>query len=139
MQKSQKAFASAMNKAFGEMEAKRLKAWMIVFCLTGVSYSSYLVINAIIKPSAQKSFAVDQINRLLHIDKTGDEIERSENLVSETLFQQMQKFKTYMDSLKQRDIKTYDSILFQRPMLMDSVRLLEQMYYSQKQNMQYEK
>ena len=38
-----------------------------------------------------------------------------------------------MDSLKQNKNKQYDSILGARPGLMDSVQVLEEIYYSQKQ------
>ena len=67
-----------------------------------------------------------------HFDKTGDEV-IPEAYVDEETFYKMQGFKKYMDSLKQNKSKQYDSIMQARPGLMDSVQVLEEIYYSQKQ------
>ena len=57
----------------------------------------------------------------------------TDNAVDEETFLKIQAFKSYMDSLKQAKSIQYDSILTARPYLMDTVLLLEQIYYSQKQ------
>jgi hypothetical protein len=37
-----------------------------------------------------------------------------------------------MDSLKTKSTKQYDSIMLERPGLLDSIMMLEEIYYSQK-------
>jgi len=130
----QKGFAKTMNKLFEKMNHKRLKIWLIVFCVTCGGYSIYLLANAIVSPSTtQHSIKIDPVKVPKHFDDTGDELLTPDNSVDEQTFQNIQAFKKYMDSLKQAGSKEYDSILTVRPFLMDTVLMLEQIYYSQKQ------
>lgn len=129
----QRTFAEGMNKIFRNMNNKKLKVFLILFCLCAGGYSIYLTINAITGPERkQKSFKVDQVDVPKHFDKTGDEI-MPESYVDEETFYKIQGFKKYMDSLKQNKSMQYDSILQARPGLMDSVQVLEELYYSHKQ------
>ncbi len=129
----QRTFAEGMNKIFRNMNAKKLKGFLILFCICAGGYSIYLTVNAITGPEEkQKSFKVDQVDVPKHFDKTGDEI-MTEAFVDEETFDKIQGFKKYMGSLKQNKSKQYDSILQARPGLMDSVQVLEEIYYSQKQ------
>lgn len=130
----QKRFANMMNKVFEKMNHRRLKIWLIVFCVTCGGYSVYLLTNAIIGPAAnQQSIKIDPVKVPKNYDNTGDEILPSDNAVGEETFSKIQTFKKYMDSLRQAGSKEYDSILVVRPFLMDTVLMLEQIYYSQKQ------
>lgn len=131
---TQNRFTTIMNKAFEKMNHKRLKIWLIVFCITCGGYSIYLLANAIVSPAAnQQSIKIDPVKVPKHYDNTGDEVLPSDNVVDEETFFKIQAFKKYMDSLKQAGSKEYDSILMARPFLMDTVLMLEQIYYSQKQ------
>ena len=133
-QKLQNMFANKMNKMIGSMNTKRLKVTLVVFCICCGGYSIYLITNAITSSSEKQSkFKVEQMDVPQHFDKTGDEIISSENYVEEETFQKIQQFKNYMDSLKRKNSYQYDSIMNARPLLMDSVLLLEQIYHSQKQ------
>lgn len=130
----QSRFAAKMNKLFEKMNKKRLKIWLGVFCITCGGYSIYLLTNAIVSPSAtQPSIKIDPVNIPKHYNNTGDEILSADNAVDEETFLKIQAFKGYMDSLKQVKSIQYDSILAARPYLMDTVLMLEQIYYSQKQ------
>lgn len=130
----QNSFAITMNKAFEKMNHKRLKIWLIVFCITCGGYSIYLLVNAIISPaSTQHSIKIDPVKVPKHFDNTGGELLTPDNSVDEQTFKNIQVFKGYMDSLKRAGSKEYDSILTARPFLMDTVLMLEQIYYSQKQ------
>ncbi len=129
----QRTFAEGMNKIFRNMNTKKLKVFLILFCICAGGYSIYLTVNAITGPEKQqKSFKVDQVDVPKHFNKTGDEIITKANVDEET-FYKIQGFKKYMDSLKQNKSNQYDSILQARPGLMDSVQVLEEIYYSQKQ------
>jgi hypothetical protein len=130
--KIQKAFGNKMNKLFENMNQLKLKRGLIVFTLLASSYSLYLVITAITKPTLPNNFKVEQIDVPKHFDKTGDEIIEQDAMVDEETYTNIQQFKKYMDSLKFNSTKQYDSILISRPGLMDSVQMLEEIYHSQK-------
>ncbi len=129
----QKKFADRLNGTFRNMNSKKLKGLLILFCLSAGSYSVYLTVNAITgQEKKQKNFTVDQVDVPKHFDKTGDEI-MTDAYVDEETFYKIQGFKKYMESLKQNMSNQYDSILQTRPGLLDSVQVLEEIYYSQKQ------
>jgi hypothetical protein len=130
----QTKFANGMNKIFTGMNAKRLKLSLIIFCIGCGGYSIYLFTKAIVSPGAnQNTIKIEQAVVPKHFNKTGDEIIAAENSVDEQTFNQIQQFKHYLDSLKQNKSYLYDSIITARPFLMDTVLMLEQIYYSQKQ------
>jgi len=132
--KVQKIFADKMNKIFMNTGNKKLKMMLIVFCITAGGYSIYLLINAIISPDKkQESFKIDQVKTPQHFSKSGEESILPDAYVDEQTYNKIQGFKKYMDSLHQNQKSEYDSILQARPGLMDSVQMLEEIYYSQKQ------
>ncbi len=115
------------------MNTKKLKGYLILFCICAGGNSIYLTVNAITgQDRKQKGFTVGQVDVPKHFDETGDE-KMSEAYVDEETFYKIKGFKKYMDSLKQNKSKQYDSILQVRPLLLDSVQALEEIYYSQKQ------
>jgi hypothetical protein len=131
--KVQTSFANGMNKIVKNMGVKKLKSLLILFCLSAGGYSIYLFTNAIVSPEIkQPAFKIDQVDVPKHINKTADEL-IPEASVDEATFQKIQGFKKYMDSLRQEKSYLYDSINTVRPFLMDTVMMLEEIYYSQKQ------
>jgi hypothetical protein len=115
------------------MKIKRIKTLLVFFCLSTGGYSVYLIANAIISPDRkQPVFKVDQVDVPKHYDQSGDEL-MPEAKVDEETFIKIQGFKKYMDSLKQSKSYLYDSIITARPFLIDTVLMLEEIYYSQKQ------
>ncbi len=130
----QNKFAKGMDKIFAGMKTKRLKLYLIIFCIGCGGYSIYLFTDAIISPDANnKALQIDKASIPKLIDDTGDEMMATDNSVDEETFNQIQQFKRYLDSLKQSKSYLYDSIVTARPFLMDTVLILEQIYYSQKQ------
>lgn len=129
----QKMFADGMTIIFKNMNTKKLKAFLILFCLSAGGYSIYLLANAIASPDKnQPGLKIDQVNVPKHFNKAGDEI-MPEAYVDEETFYKILDFKKYMDSLKKIKNKQYDSILQARHGLMDSVQMLEEIYHLQKQ------
>lgn len=127
-------FAKGMNKIVAGMNTKRLKLYLIIFCIGCGGYSIYLFTDAIVNTDANnKALQIDKTSIPSHFDNTGDDIIAPDNSVDEETFNQIQQFKQYLDSLKQSRSYLYDSILSARPLLMDTVLMLEQIYYSQKQ------
>ena len=130
----QNKFAKGMDKLFAGMNTKRLKLYLIIFCICCGGYSIYLFTDAIVSPDAKsKALQIDKASMPKHFEDTGDDIMATDNTVDEETFHQIQQFKKYLDSLKQSKSYLYDSIITARPFLMDTVLMLEQIYYSQKQ------
>ncbi len=130
----QKKFAKGMDKIVAGMNTKRLKLYLIIFCIGCGGYSIYLFTDAIVNTDANnKALQIDKTSIPSHFDNTGDDIIAPDNSVDDETFHQIQQFKKYLDSLKQSKSYLYDSIVTARPFLMDTVIMLEQIYYSQKQ------
>lgn len=131
--KMQSKFSDFMSNLFAGMNAKKLKTFLVIFCLSGGGYSIYLISNAVFSSNKkQPSFQIDQVDVPKHFDKAGDEVIQSESYVDEETYRQIQGFKQYMDSLRNNKSKLYDSIMVARSGLMDSVMMLEEIYNSQK-------
>ena len=130
----QNNFAKGMDKIFAGMKTKRLKIYLIIFCIVCGGYSIYLFTAAIVSPDVKnKALQIDKASIPKHFDNNGDVGVAPDNSVDEETFNQIQQFKKYLDSLKQNGSYLYDSIVNARPFLMDTVLMLEQIYYSQKQ------
>lgn len=132
--KMQQAFASKMNKLFENMNMQRMKITLIFFCLSAGGFSLYLLANAIFrKDREQQLIKIDRVDVPRHFDKSGDETIMQEAIIDEQTYNQVQDFKNYMDSIRIHNKREYDSIIINRPGLLDSVQMLEQIYLSQKQ------
>jgi hypothetical protein len=134
----QTKFAITMSKIFIKTPVKKIKGFLIVFCLLNGGLSIYLVYTALSDPETNQSITVTPIKTLKHFDKAGDENVSTETIVDERTYSEVVRFKNYMDSLQQYKSKIYDSIMQTRPGLMDSGQMLIRLYNSQK-NKAYEK
>lgn len=113
MLKVQTVFAMKMNKI------KDLKLFLVIFCLVSGGLSIYFFVNAIVsKP--KKAITIEPIRMPQHFDKTGDEV--MENVMPSDIYEQIQDYKKYMDSIGQPI----------RPGMLDSMRILEEIYLQQK-------
>lgn len=111
-------FGSAMNKRFATMNLKKVKVVLLAFCIVSGGLSIYFFVDAIVsKPKAK--FKIEQVRMPQHFDKSGDEV--MENVMPEDIYQQIQDYKRYMDSIGEPI----------RPGLLDSMRILEQIYLQQ--------
>lgn len=138
--KIQNGFVAVMNKALGHMAPKKLKVGLVLFCSLSGGLSIYLLVDPIMSPlNRQKNIKVDQLNIPKHIQDASDNRMASDIYVDEETFRRIISFKLYMDSIKIHERAKYDSIILGRPKLMDSVTILEQLYYLQTQNKKYEK
>lgn len=132
--KMQQMFAGKMNKLFENMNVGKIKTVLIIFCITAGGYSLYLLASSIFKKEdKQQVIKIDQVDVPKHFDKSGDETIMPEATIDEQTYNQIQNFKRYMDSIRVHSRKEYDSIIINRPGLLDSVQMLEQIYLSQKQ------
>jgi hypothetical protein len=127
----QTRFASIMNAWTNQLSTGAKRFWLVIFCLVFGGFSIYAFIGAFrnnenssrsIKP-AQVSFPKYYHQQELHKVPT----------VSKNDMLRIDRFKKYMDSLQRskNGKGIYDSIIKARPGLMDSIKVIEQLYYSQ--------
>jgi len=133
--KMQTGFANYMNKRTTNIPIPTMKIIVIGFCLVCGTYSIYLVTDSVLRKTEKvKTIRIDRMNIPKYIDRSTDKSSGIENQVTKGLYKKLQAFRYYMDSLHSsisgRHI--YDSILFNRPLLMDSLLLLEQLYQTNK-------
>jgi len=106
--KMQGNLADRMNKM------RHLKILLIGFCFLSGSLSIYFFVAAIVaKPSG--SIRIDRVRMPEHLKRSGDEM-------PEDIYRDIQEYKKYMDSIGEPI----------RPGLMDSIKVLEELYLSQK-------
>lgn len=128
----QEKFANKMNNRIGNMVTKKLKVWLILFCIVAGGYSGWLIVRAVMaETKAENAFRVEPINQPAHLNKSGDETTMAKAQVDDYTVGQIHAFKEYMDSLRTHNVRLYDSITTARPRLMDSVLALEQLYHLQ--------
>lgn len=130
----QTKFSDFMNTITKHISTGTMKILLVVFCLLGGAFSLYIIAEAILKSDNRQSpLKIDQVDVPKHYHKAGDEELMSDQFVDEETFQKIESFENYMDSLPQTETgkKIHDSILINRPGLMDSVRMLREIYQSQ--------
>ena len=123
--------------AFMQTQTERLSGngkliLLTLFCLIAGSVSIYHIANSLIGyPSI--SIKISRIKAPLYTTRSGEENTRSEIVVTRQEYERLVHFRQYMDSLARSPGSKpfYDSILKQRPGLMDSVAFVENIYQSQ--------
>lgn len=114
----QNKFSEIMNKRFANMPTKRVKIFLIAFCLFSGGLSLYFLVSAIVtKP--KPAFRIDQVKVPQHFDRSGDEV--MENEMPADIYREIQEYRYYMDSIGEPI----------RPGLQDSMRVLEEIYLQQ--------
>lgn len=130
----QREFSECMNTSTKNVSAKNMKIALIVFCLFSGGFSIYLIAQAILRSDKEQPvLKIDQVDVPKHYDRIGDEDLHTEQYVDRESYERIESFERYMDSLQQtqQGSKVYDSIVIARPGLMDSVKLLKEIYQSQ--------
>lgn len=125
----QSTFADKMNNKVGNMNRRRLKVLLILFCVVVGGYSAGLIVKAVtVRPEVESSFRVEQIKGPSNLNRSGNESTSANAYVDDYTFGQIQIFKNHLDSLRTYNLRLYDSITAARPHLMDSVLALEELY-----------
>jgi hypothetical protein len=119
----QTAFARAMHKIVSALPRQQLKFVVLAFFTLSGAFSLYLVADAVLgTPRLQPSLQIQPI-RIPPSLKRPDPGDVSPPIALDAKqFEEIQQYKHYMDSTGQTI----------RPGLADSIRVLEQMYYEQK-------
>ena len=125
-------FARYMNKFTEKLSSSTLKVALIVFLSFGTSVSLYFIVAAFVKAEPLKTVKIDSISVPRNFEKTAPERVQQDFPVTEKEYQEMVRFTQYMDSLQKSEGTRYDSIMLNRPGLIDSVKVLERIYEQNK-------
>jgi hypothetical protein len=128
----QTLFANKMHRLFRNSSIRKLKISLVLFCIIVGGHSIHTTYNSLNTDKAKSNLEINHIQTSKHINDAGNDYKTDNTDVSDETYWRIIKFKQHMDSLKQTSNKRYDSILHARPGLMDSVRMLEEIYQSQK-------
>ena len=114
------------------------KSWIVIlFCFTAFtgSCSIYLIVKSL-SGNTSKSITVTPITKPTNAIPFENEIMQLNATISKTEFEKIIHFRRYMDSLGRSPTgkKRYDSILYYRPGMLDSISIVEQYYHSQFKN-----
>ena len=125
----QSGFADFMSSKTNRLSIKAKWFWLAVYCVAFSGFSIYVVIGT--SGGNKKVLEPSPVSFPKYYDQTGIEIK--EPHVSEKVIQRINRFKKYMDRLhqSQEGKRVYDSILKTRPGIMDSIKAIEEIYYSQ--------
>jgi len=109
-------------------------AWSLFIGITGC-YCIYLMTKSVLGGGTVE-FNVQAITKPSNADKTGAEIMESQQPVSEAEYDRIMHFRKYMDSLATNTTgkEIHDSIITNRPGLMDSLEIVENYYQSYHKN-----
>jgi hypothetical protein len=130
----QTKFSEFMNARMKNIPVKKIKILLVLFCMLGGGYSVYLFAAAILgSEKEQQRLKIEHVNVPKYYDQGGDDEFKTEHYVDEEIFQQIQSFEKFMDSLRHSESgrKIHDSILLARPGLADSIQMLKEIYQSQ--------
>ena len=125
----QSRFSDFMSSKTNTLSIKEKWFWLAVYCVAFGGLSIYVFIGTF--GGNKKVLEPSPVSFPKYYDQTGIEIK--EPHVSEKDIKRINGFRKHMDSLRLSPAGkiTYDSILKTRPGLMDSIRAIEQIYYSQ--------
>lgn len=126
--------AGYLNKKVNGLSVKGQMFFLFAFCTLFGGVSLYLVLNTFLGPnSSSSSIKPQSINIPRNLNKTGEENIYPNLLVTEEDIKQVRAFRLFMDSLHltPNGKPIYDSILTNRPGLMDTISMLEQLYLLQ--------
>ena len=126
----QSRFSRFMNERTKKLNLRTQKLFLVLFCLIFGGFSLYAFVDVFRNSEMSTgSLKPDQVS----MPKYYPEQSQSKHpFVSEMDMIRISRFKLYMDNLS-NSIKgkhVYDSILQVRPGLMDSIQVIEELYYS---------
>lgn len=114
----QHGFACGMEKIFSRLAVKKIKILLLAFSVLTGGLSLYFIVDALRLPQKNLTIKPDAI----YVPLQPDDLK----------WNSINNFKNYIDSLRVHAPPKYESIMQERPGLMDSIITLEEMYYSTK-------
>jgi len=111
----QTAFSKHMSKIVAGMTIRKVKVFLFVFCIISGGLSIYFIVSSLTS-NRITPMKIERVRMPKHLQRPGDEI--MDNSMPPDIYQQIQDYKLYMDSLGEPI----------RPSLLDSMTILEQIY-----------
>jgi hypothetical protein len=121
--------ATFLQQKSERLSGKVKKLLLVMFLLLSCGYSLYLIIESFLIDK-NKSFSITAIRFLKQTRNAVDENTQASEIFSEAEYERITRFRVHMDSLAKSATgkMLYDSILNKRPGLMDSIRVIHEMY-----------
>jgi hypothetical protein len=121
-----------MQRKTEQLSARSKKIIIVFFCMVTGGISLY-TIGVSLSPSQKRSFEITKMKASKNLTRTGDENINTVMNITKHELDNIQTFEAYMDSLNTSDAgrKIADSILLNRPGLIDSIFKLKQIYLQQ--------
>jgi len=128
----QYGWATWMARRTAGFSRRKWQVLLVLFMSGFGGYSLYLTVDGL-TGKGESIFSITPIKKPRHATETGERNDSPQ--VSEAEYRRIRRFRLYMDSLARSPAgkAEYDSIIAQRPGLMDSVRFIEK-YYGQFKN-----
>jgi hypothetical protein len=127
---AQRKFAASMGKMFSDFSTMSKKAFVLVLFFVCGGLSVYYIVDGVVNFTNKQQLKVDQTKIPAHYDQNNDVYLRT-TPIDEQTWQQIKTVRQYIDSLKIDSGQQFDSLIKNRPGLIDSIATLEEMYYSQ--------
>lgn len=133
VEKKQRKYADWLSRKTEKYSRQRKTIMLVLFCSVGSAYWIWSIVKTFqineitfgIKGISIPAYSVPE-NKSLHTPQ----------LITDKEYAGIQRFKSHIDSLKKSDRGQviFDSIIFKRPQLMDSILIIESIYLSQQKN-----
>lgn len=125
-------WAAWMQHKAERLSGKGKAVVLSLFCLLAGGYSSFLAISS----SSGKPPPLAHIEQTKDVHPPGDGFSHAPVVITKDEYRKTQRFRQYLDSLDQTPSggKLLDSLMANRPGLLDSVLLFENLYQSQIKN-----
>lgn len=129
---SKRRLATYLQRKSELMSAPVKKFCLIFFCVLFGGSSIAIIIHS--ATSKEQAVRVTTITKPAHPERNDLTSLAPDSVITKREYERVIGFKNYLLQLKSDSIRKqqYDSIMFIRPKLMDSINLFEKMYLSQK-------
>lgn len=133
-------WAQWMTKKTAKISLTNLLVIWVFFIAFSGGYSMYLIVTGL-SGTGTTNITVTPIAKLLRLSDTDDGIPEENSFISTNEFEKLNHFRIYMDSLARSPAgkKIHDSIVNNRPGLLDSLTVVENYYQSNFKNYNYGK
>lgn len=130
----QHKIADQLNERAAKWQPERIKVALILFCMVFGITSLAIMVKAIWVSKPNNIVAVKPIKVSRYIGHAENATTVPEHFISKKEYSRLEQFRGYIDSLagSADGKKIKDSILSQRPKLLDSLAMVEQLYNKQK-------
>jgi len=127
-------FAAMLTKKTQNWSVRKWKLFLIIFCVVSAGISGYTIIDSLSGSKTAHDYTVLPFLVPKYSTKPDGLQKLPGYIISEREYDRLRQFDHYMDSIgnTQSGKPTYDSIVKYRSGLLDSIRLIEQIYLSQR-------